>query len=140
MRPAADPTDADLVALRALRAGRDLPADATDAVVLADVVFAGALLAAATFEVLVFAAFLVARAAVVLAAVVLAAVVLAAVLRDAAAFAADFVMAVRCLAADWRAGFAAAWRLRWLSTITHSSSVSEDGLLPCAFALSLIHI
>ena len=103
MRPAADPTDADLVALRALRAGRDLPADATDAVVLADVVFAGALLAAATFEVLVFAAFLVARAAVVL-----AAVVLAAVLRDAAAFAADFVMAVRCLAADWRAGFAAA--------------------------------
>lgn len=88
MRPAAEPTDADLVALRALRAGLGLPADATDAVVLAEALFVGALLAAASFDALVFEAFLVARAAVVLAVVALAVVVLAADLRDVAVFAA----------------------------------------------------
>ena len=112
MRPAAEPTDADLVALRALRAGLGLPADATDAVVFAEALFVGALFAAATFDALVFEAFLVARAAVVLAVVALAVVVLAADLRDVAVFAADFatdfVGAVRCLAAVWRAGLAAA--------------------------------
>ena len=112
MRPAAEPTDADLVALRALRAGLGLPADATDAVVLAEALFVGALLAAATFDALVFEAFLVARAAVVLAVVALAVVVLAADLRDVAVFAADFATdcagALRCLAAVLRAGLAAA--------------------------------
>lgn len=112
MRPAAEPTDADLVALRALRAGLGLPADATDAVVLAEALFVGALLAAESFDLLVFEAFLVARAAVVLAVVALAVVVLAADLRDVAVFAADFatdfVAAVRCLAAVLRAGLAAA--------------------------------
>ena len=103
MRPAAEPTDADLVALRALRAGRGLPADATDAVVLADAVFAGALLAAATFDALVLEAFLVARAALVL-----AVDVFAADLRDDAVVVSDLVEAVRCLEADWRAGLAAA--------------------------------
>ena len=112
MRPAAEPTDADLVALRALRAGLGLPADATDAVVLAEPLFVGALFAAATFDALVFEAFLVARAAVVLAVVALAVVVLAADLRDVAVFAADFATdcagALRCLAAVLRAGLAAA--------------------------------
>ena len=93
MRPAAEPTDADLVALRALRAGLGLPADATDAVVFAEALFVGALFAAESFDVLVFEAFLVARAAVVLAVVALvvvalAVVVLAADLRDVAVFAA----------------------------------------------------
>ena len=112
MRPAAEPTDADLVALRALRAGLGLPADATDAVVFAEALFVGALFAAATFDALVFEAFLVARAAVVLAVAALAVVVLAADLRDVAVFAADFatdfVGAMRCLAAVLRAGLAAA--------------------------------
>ena len=112
MRPAAEPTDADLVALRALRAGLGLPADATDAVVFAEALFVGALFAAESFDVLVFEAFLVARAAVVLAVVALVVVVLAADLRDVAVFAADFatdfVAAVRCLAAVLRAGLAAA--------------------------------
>ena len=113
MRPAAEPTDADLVALRALRAGLGLPADATDAVVFAEALFVGALFAAESFDALVFEAFLVARAALVLAVVALvvvalAVVVLAADLRDDAVFAADFVAAVRCLAAVLRAGLAAA--------------------------------
>ena len=103
MRPAAELTDADLVALRALRAGRDLPADATDAVVFADAVFAGALLAAETFDALVFEAFLLARAAVVL-----AVDVFAADLRDDAVVVSDLVEAERCLAAVLRAGLEAA--------------------------------
>ena len=103
MRPAAEPTDADLVALRALRAGRGLPADATDAVVLADAVFAGAVFAAATFDALVFEAFLAPRTVVDL-----AVVVLAADLRDDVVFVADFVGAVRCLEPVLRAGLAAA--------------------------------
>ena len=117
MRPAAEPTDADLVALRALRAGLGLPADATDAVVFAEALFVGALFAAAPFDALIFEAFLAARAAVVLAVVALvvvafAVVVLAADLRDVAVFAADFATdcagALRCLAAVLRAGLAAA--------------------------------
>ena len=103
MRPAAEPTDADLVALRALRAGRGLPADATDAVVFADAVFDEALFEATTFDALAFEAFLLARAVVVL-----AVVVLAADLRVDAVFVADFVGAERCLAAVLRAGLAAA--------------------------------
>ena len=107
MRPAAEPTDADRVALRALRAALGLPADATDAMVFAEVLFVGALFAAESFDALVFEAFLVARAALVL-----AVVVLAADLRDVAVFAADFatdfVGAERCLAAVLRAGLAAA--------------------------------
>ena len=108
MRPAAEPTAADLGAWRARRAGLGLPADATDAVVLADAVFAGALFAAATLDALVFEVFLAPRAAVVLEVVALAVVVLAADLRDDAVFVADFVEAVRCLAAVLRAGLAAA--------------------------------
>ena len=129
MRPATDPDADDLVALRARRAERGLLAVLTvvDVVVvfLAALVVAGLRDADFFTEVLATAAF---------AAGALAVEAFTAARFLAAGFLAAGFLAACFLAADWRAGLPVDWRLRWLNTITHSSSLSEEGLLPWALA------
>ena len=120
MRPATEPEDDDLVALlRARRAARGLLAVLTDVDVV--VVF---LAARGVLDLRVAVFFTAALATEAFVAGDLAVEV----------FTAARFLAAGFLAADWRAGLPVDWRLRWLNTITHSSSVSEDGLLPWALA------
>ena len=116
MRPATEPAAADdLLVLRARRAERGLPAVLTD--VDAVVAFLAALVVVA-FRVAGFLA------------EALVAVALAVGALAAEVFTATRFLAVVFLAAGLRAVLPEVWRFRWLRTITHSSSVSEEGLLP----------
>ena len=130
MRPATDPADDDwAVVLRARRAERGLLAVLTVADVV--VVFLAALvvvgLRAAGF-------FTEALATEAFAAGAFAVEAFTAARFLAAGFLAAGFLAAVFLAADGRPGLPVDWRLRWLNTITHSSSLNEEGLLPWALA------